>query len=199
MLHIFAREKGDMETVAQGQKIHIRHYDWLFIHLARLPAILLAIWAGLSSVNVCAYVPDACAPLLIPPCIEVRDYTWGLDLAGLQSGIWSQESGGIGGLLAITEVTGASTNILLPICDHVGTVHALVAVVTNNVVLEAPCVVETRTYSPYGELLEVDRPLPTANCPLFTAHSASKASTTIPRPASGTTATATTTPSRPSG
>jgi len=65
--------------------------------------------------------------------VTTRDYTWGLDLAGLQDGSWGQESGGIGGLLAITEVSGTSTNILLPISDHVGTIHGLVAVVTDKI------------------------------------------------------------------
>jgi RHS repeat-associated protein len=85
-----------------------------------------------------------------------RDYAWGLDLSGIKDGQWGQASGGIGGLLAITEVVGASTNIFLPICDHIGTVHALVAAVTNNVTLAAPTVVATYDYTPYGELIAAD-------------------------------------------
>ncbi|MDD5705615.1 MAG: hypothetical protein PHR35_06795 [Kiritimatiellae bacterium] len=96
----------------------------------------------------------------------VRDYTWGLDLAGLEGGVWEQEAGGIGGLLAITEVTDDSTNILLPVCDHAGTIHALVAVVTNNMTLPAPVVALRNEYAPYGELIECDGPLAAANpCP----------------------------------
>jgi RHS repeat-associated protein len=94
-----------------------------------------------------------------------RHFTWGLDLSGLSSGTWSQQAGGIGGLLAITEVAGASTNVYLPVCDQVGTVHALVAAVTNSVPVAEPFVAARYEYSPYGELLEV---LPDPG--LFTVH-----------------------------
>ena len=87
-----------------------------------------------------------------------RDYTWGLDLQGLGGGQWGQGAGGIGGLLAITEVVGTSTNVFLPVCDHVGTVQSLVAAMTNNVVLSTPVVVATYEYSPYGELIAQDGP-----------------------------------------
>ena len=96
--------------------------------------------------------------------VTTRDYTWGLDLAGLQDGSWGQESGGIGGLLAITEVSGTSTNILLPISDHVGTIHGLVAVVTDNVTLETPAAVAEYDYAPYGELISADGPF-AGSCP----------------------------------
>jgi RHS repeat-associated protein len=96
--------------------------------------------------------------------VITRDYAWGLDLNGLQDGQWGQAAGGIGGLLAITEVSGTCTNILLPICDHVGTVHALVAVVTNNVTLTVPAIVATYEYTPYGDLIAVDGPF-VASCP----------------------------------
>ncbi|NLN02395.1 MAG: RHS repeat-associated core domain-containing protein [Lentisphaerae bacterium] len=96
--------------------------------------------------------------------VTTRDYTWGLDLAGLQSGTWEQESGGIGGLLAVTEVSGTSTNILLPISDHIGTVHSLVAAMTNSVALAQPAVVAEYDYAPYGQLISADGPL-VGSCP----------------------------------
>ena len=96
--------------------------------------------------------------------VTTRDYTWGLDLAGLQDGSWGQESGGIGGLLAITETSGTATNILLPISDHVGTIHGLVAVVTDSVTLETPVVVAEYDYAPYGELISADGPF-AGSCP----------------------------------
>jgi RHS repeat-associated protein len=96
--------------------------------------------------------------------VTTRDYTWGLDLAGLQSGTWEQESGGIGGLLAVTEVSGTATNILLPISDHIGTVHSLVAAMTNSVALAQPAVVAEYDYAPYGQLLSADGPL-VGSCP----------------------------------
>ncbi len=107
---------------------------------------------------------------------RTRDYTWGLDLAGQQSGTWAQDAGGIGGLLAITEVITvnpepgtvnpepATTSILLPVCDQVGTIHALVAAVTNGVTLATPAVVAAYEYTPFGELLSADGPY-AASCP----------------------------------
>jgi RHS repeat-associated protein len=95
-----------------------------------------------------------------------RDYAWGLDLAGLQDGQWGQKSGGIGGLLAITEVGGSKTNIFLPICDHIGTVHALVAAVTNSVTLSTPAIVAQYEYSPWGELIAQDGPYANS-CPIL--------------------------------
>ena len=96
--------------------------------------------------------------------VVTRDFSWGLDLTGISDGQWGQKSGGIGGLLAITEVTGTKTNIFLPVCDHVGTVHALVAAVTNNVALSTPAVVATYEYSPFGELIAQDGPY-AGSCP----------------------------------
>lgn len=87
-----------------------------------------------------------------------RDYAWGLDLAGLQDGQWAQDAGGIGGLLAVTEVSGTRTNIFFPICDQVGTVHALVAAMTNNVALTTPVVVASFEYEPHGRLVSADGP-----------------------------------------
>jgi hypothetical protein len=55
---------------------------------------------------------------------------------------------GIGGLLAITEVAGVSTNVFLPVCDQVGTIHALVAAMTNSVPVAAPFVAVRYEYSP---------------------------------------------------
>ena len=90
--------------------------------------------------------------------VITRDFSWGLDLAGISDGQWGQNAGGIGGLLAITEVSGNKTNIFLPVCDHVGTMHSLVAAMTNNVMLSTPAVVATYEYSPYGELIAQDGP-----------------------------------------
>ena len=98
--------------------------------------------------------------------VVTRDFTWGLDLAGLGDGQWGQTAGGIGGLLAITEVSGTSTNVFLPVCDHIGTVHALVAAMTNNVVLSTPVIVATYEYSPYGELIAQDGPY-AGSCPFL--------------------------------
>jgi len=75
-----------------------------------------------------------------------RTYLWGLDLAGQRDGKIGQESGGIGGLLAITEVAGAVTNVFYPLCDHHGTIEALLDGQTGAVVAEYE-------YDPYGVLL----------------------------------------------
>jgi len=103
-----------------------------------------------------------------------RDYTWGVDLSGMRGGAWGQESGGIGGLVAITEVVSRNqqpgvTNILLPVCDQVGTVVALVAAVTNNLTLATPTVVATYEYTPFGDLISRDGPY-AHSCP-FGFHS----------------------------
>jgi RHS repeat-associated protein len=74
----------------------------------------------------------------------------------MKNGQWGQDSGGIGGLTAITEVSGTSTNIFVPVCDHAGTVYALVAAVTNNVTLSTPLVVATYDYTPFGDQISAD-------------------------------------------
>ncbi len=93
-------------------------------------------------------------------------YTWGLDLAGLDDATWSQDAGvprhSASGATAggIAEITGTSTNVFLAVSDQVGTVHALVAAMTDGVVLAEPFVAARYEYSPYGELLEVETAFP---------------------------------------
>ena len=58
--------------------------------------------------------------------INRKSYTWGLDLAGWASGRAGQEAGGIGGLLAVRVVSGAVTNLYLPIADAKGNIRHLV-------------------------------------------------------------------------
>lgn len=77
---------------------------------------------------------------------KVYHYTWGLDLAGQRDGKLGQESGGIGGLLAITEVDGTTTNIYYPVADHIGSIQKLVSAQTGAVVAEYE-------YDPFGVLL----------------------------------------------
>ena len=75
-----------------------------------------------------------------------RYYTWGLDLAGQRQGRFGQVSGGIGGLLAITEVEGGATKVYYPVVDHNGNIHKLVDGQTGAVVAEYE-------YDPFGVLL----------------------------------------------
>lgn len=77
---------------------------------------------------------------------KVYHYTWGLDLAGQRDGKLGQESGGIGGLLAITEIDGITTNVYFPVADHIGTIQKLVNAQTGAVVAEYE-------YDPFGVLL----------------------------------------------
>lgn len=95
--------------------------------------------------------------------VATRDYLWGLDLAGMRDGQGDQKAGGVGGLLAITESTGSSTNILLPVADHVGTIHALIAVTTNSVPC-VPFVAAAYEYTPIGDLVSADGAY-AASCP----------------------------------
>ncbi len=77
---------------------------------------------------------------------KVYHYTWGLDLAGQRDGKLGQESGGIGGLLAITEIDGTTTNVYYPVADHIGTIRQLVSAQTGAIVAEYE-------YDPFGVLL----------------------------------------------
>jgi hypothetical protein len=162
-------------------------------------ALILLAGAALCPFSARAYAPVFPGTLVrevvaSDGTVTTRDYTWGLDLAGLQSGTWDQESGGIGGLLAVTEVSGTSTNILLPISDHIGTVHSLVAAMTNSVALAQPAVVAEYDYAPYGQLISADGPL-VGSCPFGFQSKYYDPETA----ASGISATATTTPRSASG
>jgi RHS repeat-associated protein len=59
----------------------------------------------------------------------------------------TEGAGGIGGLIAITEITGARTNVYLPICDLNGNIHRVLDGSTGATVAEY-------AYSPYGALIE---------------------------------------------
>ena len=74
-------------------------------------------------------------------------YTWGLDIAGQRSGAYGQSAGGIGGLLAITQVSGLSPqpSTYFPIADHNGNIHKLID--------ESGDVVANYVYSPFGQLI----------------------------------------------
>jgi RHS repeat-associated protein len=74
-----------------------------------------------------------------------RYYLWGLDLVGQRTGRWGQESGGIGGLLAITEVLGSTTNYYFPISDHNGNIH--------HVIDSSGTIVANYEYSSFGVLI----------------------------------------------
>jgi len=76
----------------------------------------------------------------------VYRYTWGLDVAGIRSGEYGPEAGGIGGLLAITEVRGTETNVYFPVADHNGNIHSLIDA-TSGVT------VANYEYDPYGVLV----------------------------------------------
>ena len=73
-------------------------------------------------------------------------YLWGLDLAGQRTGRLGQQAGGIGGLLAIVEVSATATNVYLPISDHNGNIHKLLDARTQEVVANYE-------YSPFGVLI----------------------------------------------
>jgi RHS repeat-associated protein len=75
-----------------------------------------------------------------------RSYTWGLDMAGQRQGRLGQDSGGIDGLLAITEIDGSATNVYYPIGDHHGTILKLVDGQTGTVMADYD-------YDPFGVLL----------------------------------------------
>ena len=76
-----------------------------------------------------------------------NSYLWGLDLAGQHSGRYGQSAGGIGGLLAITQVSGISPqpSTYFPVSDHNGNIHKLVD--------ESGDVVANYVYSPFGVLI----------------------------------------------
>ena len=82
-----------------------------------------------------------------PESTTLRLYTWGLDLAGHRGGRLGQSAGGIGGLLAVTEIAGSITNVYYPVSDHIGTIRALVDAKSGETVAEYE-------YDPYGVLLE---------------------------------------------
>ena len=79
--------------------------------------------------------------------VTIREYLWGLDLAGKRDGQYGQSAGGIGGLLAISVRESSSTNVYLVVTDHQGSVHKLVDMNTAQVVAEF-------CYSPFGVLGE---------------------------------------------
>ncbi len=84
---------------------------------------------------------------ITPESTTLRLYTWGLDLAGQRGGRFGQTAGGIGGLLAITEIDGTVTNVYYPISDHIGSIRGLVDADTGALVAEYE-------YDTYGVLLE---------------------------------------------
>jgi RHS repeat-associated protein len=79
---------------------------------------------------------------------SIREYVWGLDLAGQRDGEIGQKAGGIGGLLAIREITGIITNTYVPICDHSGNILHVVDAATYEIVA-------SYLYAPFGKLIGV--------------------------------------------
>ncbi|MEI6809886.1 MAG: RHS repeat-associated core domain-containing protein [bacterium] len=77
--------------------------------------------------------------------VTIKDYFWGLDLAGKKDGRYGQSAGGIGGLLAISVKDSSATNVYLVVSDHQGSVQKLVNMATAQVVAEF-------YYSPFGAL-----------------------------------------------
>jgi RHS repeat-associated protein len=94
------------------------------------------------------------------PSSVVYSYLWGLDLAGQRTGRLEGEAsaepgaggaGGIGGLLAVTVTSNGVSRTYLPLCDHSGTIRAVLDADTGAVVAEYE-------YSPFGVLIGIFGP-----------------------------------------
>lgn len=72
---------------------------------------------------------------------ETNWYAWGLDLSGTLQG-----AGGVGGLLAVTQVTSSETNTYFPCMDGNGNVCQYVDASGTNIVA-------AREYSPFGQTI----------------------------------------------